>query len=110
MKKLLLISSVIIASSPLFADTLATWTFETAPITGTYSPGAGVTTTNFFADAGNQAGTAFAIGHHATAAAYSSPTGNGSAKSLSVNNWSSGDYWQLQLSTVGFSGLSVSYD
>jgi hypothetical protein len=29
---------------------------------------------------------------------------------LSANNWGSGDYYQFQTSTIGFSGISVQYD
>jgi hypothetical protein len=111
MKTFLALTTLVVASAtPLFADTLAAWTFETAPLTGTYSPGAGVATTNFYADAGNQAGTATAFGLHAGNAAYSSPVGNGSAKSLSATLWAVGDYWQLQLNTTGYHGLSLSFD
>jgi hypothetical protein len=112
MKKFLALAALAaVSAAPSFADTLATWTFETAPITGTYTPGAGTATTNFLADSGLQAGSAFAIGLHAVAAtAYSSPAGNGSTHSFSVNNWSVNDYWQFQLSTTGEHGLSVSYD
>ncbi len=113
MKKFLVLAALISTSAaPAFADTLATWTFESSGLTGaiTYAPGANTATTNFFAEGGAQAGTATASALHATAATYSSPAGNGTTKSLSANNWSVGDYWQLQLSTVGFSGLSLSYD
>src|SRR5437764_1483222 len=98
MKKFLALAALAAVSAvPASADTLATWTFETAPITGTYTPGASTSTTNFFADSGLQAGTAFASGLHAAAAtAYSSPAGNGSTHSFSVNNWAVNDYWQFQ--------------
>ena len=113
MKKFLALTALVaISAAPTFADTLATWTFESSGLSGTttFAPGANTTTTNFFAEGGSQAGTAVATGLHATAATYSSPSGNGTTKSLSANNWSVGDYWQLQLNTVGFSGLSLSYD
>jgi hypothetical protein len=29
---------------------------------------------------------------------------------LSANTWTVGDYWQIQLNTTGYSGLSLSYD
>ena len=113
MKKLL--ASAALAAlivTPSFADTLAQWTFESSGLSGstTYAPGAGTATTNFYAEGGLQAGTAAATGFHTGAATYSSPAGNGSAKSLSVNTWAVGDYWQLQLSTTGYHGLSLSYD
>ena len=112
MKKLLLISSVVLFGTPfLFADTLAQWTFENSFLAANYSPGANTSTTNFFAEGGLQAGTAAATGHHsAGATVYSSPSGNGSLKSLSGNTWTTGDYWQVQLSTVGQHGITLAYD
>jgi len=112
MKKLLLLSTVLFAAPCLFAQTLASWTFESSGLSGstTYSPGAGTTTTNFLAEGGLQAGTASITGLHAGASVYSSPAGNGSSKSLSSTVWAPGDYYQIQLSTVGFHGLSVSWD
>jgi hypothetical protein len=110
MKKLFALASLVVVSTlSSFGDTLAQWTFE-SNTTGNYLPGTGTTTSNYFAEAGLQAGTAAATGLHAGAATYSSPTGNGSAKSLSVNTWAVGDYWQIALNTTGYSGLSLSYD
>ena len=111
MKKILALATLAaISSIPAFGDTLALWTFENTGL-GTYTPGANTATTNYFAESGLQAGTAAAIGlHSAAAAAYSGPAGNGSTHSLSANNWNPNDYWQLSLSTVGYSGLSLSFD
>jgi hypothetical protein len=111
MKKFLALAALIsVSAASSFADTLATWTFETDPLAANYTPGANTATTNFFADAGVQAGTAAATGLHSGSATYSSPSGNGSTKSLNVNTWAVGDYWQFQLSTVGYNGLSLSFD
>jgi len=113
MKKFLALAALVSVSAvPSFADTLATWTFESSGLSGstTLAPGAGVATTNFLAESGLQAGTASAFGFHTAAATYSSPSGNGSTKSLSANTWTTGDYWQFQLSTAGESGLTLSYD
>jgi hypothetical protein len=109
MKKLLLAVFVAVSTYSSLGDTLAQWTFE-SNTTGNYTPGAGTTTSNYLAEGGSQAGTAAATGLHASSATYSSPAGNGSTKSLSANTWSIGDYWQLSLNTVGFSGLSLSFD
>jgi hypothetical protein len=112
MKKLLALAALAaVSATPSFADTLATWTFETGGLgTTTYSPGAGTTTTNFLAEAGLQAGTASIIGFHAGNSAYTSPTGNGSTRSLSSTLWAVGDYYQAQFNTTGYHGLSVSWD
>jgi len=55
-------------------------------------------------------GSGSASGSHAGAATYSSPTGNGSAKSYSANAWAVNDYWQFQVSTVGYTNITLSYD
>ena len=91
------------------AQVIADWTFETSQpgvVTLPAAPGAGVAFTSFSPEVGS--GTASAL--HATAATYSSPAGNGSAHSFSANNWTVGDYFQFQVSTLGFTGISVSYD
>lgn len=78
--------------------TIADWTFEaTAPSTaGPLFP---------------EQGTGSALGWHASSdAVYSNPVGNGSGESFSANNWAVGDYWQFQVSTLGFTGISLSWD
>jgi hypothetical protein len=79
------------------AQVIADWTFETSvPNTsGPYSPEIGVGS---------------ATGSHSGAAVFSSPAGNGSLHSYSANTWAIGDYYQFQVSTLGLSGISVSYD
>jgi hypothetical protein len=79
------------------ANTLADWTFETTtPATaGPYSP---------------ETGNGSASGSHAGAATYSSPSGNGSTHSFSANTWAVGDYYQFQVSTMGYDDVTLSYD
>lgn len=89
--------------TPLFADTVAQWTFET---TAGSITGSGTSLSGIAAETGS--GTASEV--HASSATYSSPAGNGSAHSFSANTWAVGDYAQFQLSTVGFHGLTLSYD
>ena len=56
-------------------------------------------------------GTGSAKGVHASASTvWSNPAGNGSAGSLSATIWAVGDYWQIQTSTIGFKGITLSYD
>ncbi len=82
-----------------FADsTLAQWTFESSvPTTaGPFAP---------------EVGSGSALGFHASpSVVYSNPVGNGSAESFSSNFWSIGDYYQFQVSTVGYSGINLSWD
>jgi hypothetical protein len=119
MKKSVVLSLTILATSSAVqsveaqATILANWTFETSGLgssSPTFAPGAGIASTNFYAESGAQAGTAAAFGFHTTASTYSSPAGNGSTKSLSANNWSVGDYYEFSVSTVGFDNITISYD
>lgn len=79
------------------ADTIASWTFETSLPTaaGPYSP---------------EVGAGSATGFHSGGSTYSNPVGNGSNESFSSTNWSVGDYYQFQVSTVGYTGISISWD
>ena len=79
------------------AQTIAQWTFETSiPATaGPFSP---------------EVGSGSALGFHAGASVYSSPAGNGSAHSFSSTLWAVGDYYQFQSSTIGFSGIKLTWD
>ena len=98
MKKLFLFGLCTVSfAGQASADTIADWTFETtAPTTaGPISP---------------ETGSGSASGSHAGAAVYSSPVGNGSAKSYSANTWAVNDYWQFQVSATGYQGIMLSYD
>jgi hypothetical protein len=56
-------------------------------------------------------GSGFAGGNHALAATdWTTPVGNGSLESFSASDWSTGDYFQFQVSTTGHSGITVSFD
>lgn len=89
------------------AITAADFTFETsgvalnavnvtAPVAGPFMAEAGVGT---------------AAGSHAAAlTVYSSPTGDGSARSFSSNNWGTGDYYQFSVPTISLTGIQVSFD
>ncbi len=96
-----LTSSFIIQSAS--ADVLAQWTFEV----------------NTPADLNNSAtiggiaadvGTGTASGGHASAGTdWSTPAGNGSANSLSANEWAIGDYFQFSVSTIGYKDVLLSW-
>ena len=89
------------------AAVIASWSMPTAvpaATTGTsYNYGA--------ANSGElTSGTMLSSAHAVAATTYSSPTGNGSTYSLSSNNWTIGDYYQVSVSTIGYSGVSISWD
>lgn len=82
---------------------IAKWTFETSPPADLFDS---ATIGSIAADEG----TGTALGSHASAATdWTTPSGNGSANSLSSNTWAVGDYCQFSLETTGYSsqgGLS----
>jgi hypothetical protein len=86
-----------LALQPLKADILGDWTFETSqPATaGPFSP---------------EIGSGSASGFHVGAAVYSSPVGNGSAHSFSSTVWAVGDYYQFEVSTLGYSDVTIAFD
>jgi len=55
-------------------------------------------------------GSSFAAHHNTSSTTWSFPTGNGSSRSLSSNNWSVGNYYQFSFSTVGYSQINVTWD
>ncbi len=95
-----------IVASAASAGVIAGWSMTTAiaATTGTnYTYGA--------ADSGAlTSGTSLSGYHAASATTWSSPAGNGSTYSLSSNNWTTGDYYQVSMATTGYSDISVSWD
>lgn len=86
------------------AAIIAQWTYEANTPADLSNSAAGPTV---LADFGVGTGTAA----HATANAdWTTPAGNGSANSLSVNEWAVGDYFQYEVSTVGYTGITLSWD
>ncbi len=78
--------------------TIAQWTFESSAPTnaGPYAP---------------ESGSGSALGSHASSSVvYSSPTGNGSSESFSATYWAVGDYWEFTVSTLNYSGITLSWD
>ena len=57
-----------------------------------------------------EVGAGAATGFHSGGSTYSNPVGNGSNESFSSNTWAVGDYYQFQVSTVGLTGISISWD
>jgi hypothetical protein len=98
-KQILALASIltITAISTASAQTIAQWTFETS-VPSTAGPHAA------------EVGAGSALGFHAGTTTYSNPVGNGSAESFSSNGWGIGDYYQFSVSTLGYSGISVSWD
>jgi hypothetical protein len=81
------------------ATTLAQWTFETSLPT-TAGP--------HLAEGGLFAASSEALG--GTGGVYSNPVGNGTAESFSSTLWDLGDYYQFKTSSLGYQGLSLTFD
>ena len=90
------------------AALIAGWSMSTAVAAAT----TGINYTYGAADLGEvTAGTSLAGFHAAAATTWSSPAGNGSTYSLSSNNWTAGDYYQVSLSTIGYAdAITLSFD
>ncbi len=104
---LLAVAATSLISMSASAAVIASWSMATAipaATTGTsYNYGA--------ADSGDLAsGTMLSSGHAVAATTYSTPAGNGSTYSFSSNNWTIGDYYQVSVSTIGYTGVSISWD
>ena len=83
------------------AATVAAWTFESPNAPGTFT---GSTVTGVLPNIGS----GIAAGFHANSATvFTSAVGNGSATSWAANQWSVGDYWQFQTSTLGFEDIQL---
>lgn len=80
------------------ADVIADWTFETSQPTtaGPFNPEIG-------------AGSASLSGL-ISGATISNPAGNGSSHSFSANDWQADAYFQFAVNTVGYSGITLSFD
>ena len=112
MKRILVASSVVLtlcSALTVHADLLADWTFETSASTNNIiatgkTPAA--SQSGVLADIGTGTGSA----SHATSSTWTIPAGNGSGHSWSVQNWAANDFYQFAVSTIGFSGITLSYD
>lgn len=101
-KTLLAATAIAAVTLPAQAVTVVQWDFEavTAPMG----------TSTSFNGIASSTGTGTASSVHAAPATYSTVAGNGSSKSVSSNGWAVGDFWQFSFSTVGYSGVSLSFD
>ncbi len=86
------------------AAVLAQWTFETNTPADLNNSAAGPSVTA-------EVGTGTLQGVHANAGSdWTTPAGNGSANSYSVNTWELGDYTQFSTSALGFKDIQITFD
>ena len=102
--------ATMLAVQNLMADVIADWTFQSALSTNNII-GTGFTPSGTQSGILADIGTGTASASHATVtSAWSIPSGNGSANAWSANNWSVGDYYQFQVSTIAFQNINISFD
>ena len=98
----LTLSGTVVPKSSEGLTSLASWTFETSlpSNSGPYVP-----------ETGTQTATAEArCVHVSSSTAYAANQGNGSAKSFWANTWAVGDYYEFRISTLGLTGIQLSFD
>ncbi|MFM7261536.1 MAG: hypothetical protein ACKO3W_13130 [bacterium] len=101
--------AVVSCTASASAGIVASWSMTTAIPASPATTGSNYT--YGAADAGDAAAGTSLSGFHALAATtWSTPAGNGSTYSLSSNNWSVGDYYQIAVSTTGFSDIYLAWD
>jgi len=107
MKKALLVAVLgAVVGGSSFGQIIGQWNFESPFAVSNTGVSPLPSGGSLSADIGS--GTASAL--HATAGtAWSNPAGNGTSQSLSSNNWTLGDYYQFQVSTVGLSGIFLAW-
>ena len=104
---ILAVAATSLISMSASAAVIASWSMPTAVPGST----AGTSYNYGAANAGElTSGTMLSSAHAAIATIYSSPAGNGSTYSFSSNSWAIGDYYQVSVSTIGYSGVSISWD
>lgn len=89
---------------PGYTATIAFWGFEPPNVPPTI---VGPTITGLLPDFGSGVASGF---HASPLTTFSSGIGNGSDHSLTANYCQTGDYYQFQVSTLGFSGIQFSLD
>jgi hypothetical protein len=107
-KSLLLLSTGACLTLASNAVVLSAWTFETNTPADLTDSALGPAVT---AEAGLFTTGYTAQGTHASAVSdWSTPAGNGSANSYSVNTWAVGDYMQYATSSTGYTDITITFD
>ena len=101
----LFIFVILFLTSTASAGLIASWTFETTPPADVNNSASYPNAIPANSGSGNASGV-----HASGATDWTTPAGNGSANSFNSNNWSIGDYYQFQVSTLGMENLAFSWD
>jgi len=90
---------------------LSKWTFEGVTTSSTAATTPTITLGSSSADAGVlTSSSVFSASHASASAVWSQPSGNGSQRAMSANNWAVNDYWQFQFATTNFGSISITWD
>ena len=102
-----LATAFLVSAASAQSNIVASWDFEPDPLPSILTSPTFPASGSFAADNG---GTGSLIASHASNnTTWSSPSGNGSTNSLSANNWTIGDYFQFQFSTVALSNIAITW-
>jgi len=108
MKSILGIAALVAVAGSASADVIASWDFEDATKGSSYASSGvygiadlGVLTAGSSASASTGTG---------TVGVYSTPVGNGSARSISSNGWDTGEYFEIRVATTGYNNISFGWD
>jgi hypothetical protein len=108
MKSILGIAALVAVAGSASADVIASWDFEDATKGSNYASSGvygiadlGVLTAGSSASANTSGG---------TVGVYSTPVGNGSARSISSNGWDTGEYFEIRVATTGYNNISFGWD
>jgi PEP-CTERM motif len=93
-------------SSAIAATILSSWDFETNTPADLNNSATGPSVAS---EGGIHAGTLQGV-HASADSDWSTPAGNGSANSYSVNTWAVDDYTQVSTSTLGYDTLGITFD
>jgi hypothetical protein len=97
-----------VSTELIVSDPLSRWSFDAITISGT---GQTPTITNGTADLGVQTENTLVSGFHTSAStAWTSPVGNGNAKSISSNNWQINDYYRFNVNTQYTTIIRLAFD
>jgi hypothetical protein len=99
-----LAAALMVGASTVSAATIAGFTFETAPPADLSNS---QTIGPLVADTGLGTASGF---HNSATTDWTTPAGNGSANSLSSQEWTTGDYYQFTVSTLLYTGISIVFD
>ena len=100
----LLLAMAIASSGAASAAIIAQWTYEVNTPADLTNSAVGPTV---LADIGTGTQTAL---HASANSDWTTPVGNGSANSYSVNEWAVGDYFQFEVSTLGLNTVTLAWD